>query len=113
MHPIEKMAYLSLRLPDIPIEKMIQHIFATIPNVGERDGDITVHTIMKVIRSMDTEYDRQCAKVLLVASNYNKAELYSCGVNPHTAKKHIDRIQTIVDECENAQKLQKILFFCD
>lgn len=103
VHPIEKVAYLSLRLPDLPVERIIQNMLNALPHNNQHKDENVIDTISKVIKSMDTEYDRQCAKVLLCSSNCNNSDLYSFGINPQTAKKHIERVQNIVTECENAE----------
>ena len=57
----------------------------------------------RIIKSMDTEYDRQCIKAVLSASSTN-AEMYEYGVNPQAAKRKVKSIACIIDECDNAIK---------
>ncbi|CAG2187339.1 unnamed protein product [Mytilus edulis] len=58
---------------------------------------------------MDSEYDKQCAKALLVSANSTSRDLYSFGINPQTAKKHIERIKDITEECDNALNVARTL----
>ncbi|VDI55984.1 Hypothetical predicted protein [Mytilus galloprovincialis] len=99
---MDKIAYLALRITELPIEKIIQQILESLPTF-QKDDTLTSETVAKVIKSMDTEYDKQCAKALLVSNNCTDTDLYSFGVNPQTARNHINRIIDIVDECDNAE----------
>ncbi|VDI51595.1 Hypothetical predicted protein [Mytilus galloprovincialis] len=98
-----KIAYLALRITELPIEKIIQQILESLPTF-QKDDTLTSETVAKVIKSMDTEYDKQCAKALLVSNKLPLIRTYiSFGVNPQTARNHINRIIDIVDECDNAE----------
>ncbi|VDH94766.1 Hypothetical predicted protein [Mytilus galloprovincialis] len=102
MHPFDKVTYISLRTPDVQVERIIYQIFKSVPEKGEIIPTFSAETVEKILHSMDSEYDKQCAKALLVSANSTNRDLYSFGINPQTAKKHIERIKDITEECDNA-----------
>ena len=70
MHPVEKTAYISLRLSELPVEKVVQNFAISLSNKGkfQLPSGVSEETLMKIVRSMDREYDKQCAKMLLYKS---------------------------------------------
>lgn len=67
------------------------------------DSKIQPDTVDKIISSMDTECDKQCTKALLIStSSVSNDTAYAYGMNPQSAKRQINRIKNVADECENA-----------
>ena len=60
------------------------------------------YSVNTIINSMDTEYDRSCAKVLLSA-DHSKKDLYNFGLKPSTAGRLIKKVVEQSQECENAK----------
>ena len=67
MHPVDKIAYISLRLSELPIEMAVQKFAISLSNKGkfQLPSSVSEETFMKIVRSMNKEYDKQCAKMLL------------------------------------------------
>ena len=59
MHPVEKTAYISLRLSELLVEKVVQNFANSLSNKGkfQLPSGVIEETLMKIVRSMDTEYD--------------------------------------------------------
>lgn len=105
-NPFDKITYITLRTTIIPVEKILGQIFQWVADEhSPEDSHLQPDTVEKIINSMDTEYDKQSTKALLMSipSITNKVA-YLYGMNPQTAKKHIERVSNIADECENAVK---------
>ena len=44
MHPVEKTAYISLRLSELPVEKVVQNFAISLSNKGEASFEIQLST---------------------------------------------------------------------
>ena len=86
MNPVEKTAYISLRLSELPVENVVQNFAISLSNKFQIPSGVSEETLMKIVRSMDTEYDKQCAKMLLSVCNFSYTDMYSLGINPYSAK---------------------------
>lgn len=51
---------------------------------------------------MDTEFDRQCIKVI-VALNYSRSKIECSGQRAETVKKSLEQVSEIIEECKNTQ----------
>ena len=62
MNPVEKTAYISLRLSELPVENVVQIFAISLSNKGKFQipSGVSEETVMKIVRSMDTDYDKQC-----------------------------------------------------
>lgn len=58
--------------------------------------------INSIINYMDTEFDRQCIKVI-VALNYSRSKIECSGQRAETAKKSLEQVSEIIEECKNTQ----------
>ena len=70
-------------------------------NYDEEEYVIDIYTLTKLLKSMDTEYDRNVLRTV-VALCHTRSELYDLGIDPSTARRRIKNIIETVDECENA-----------
>ncbi|CAC5421437.1 unnamed protein product [Mytilus coruscus] len=55
MHPFDKVTYISLRTPDVPVERIIFQIFTSIPEKGEIIPTFSAETVEKILHSMDSK----------------------------------------------------------
>ena len=58
-------------------------------------------TVNLLLKSMDTEFDRNVLRTVLALS-YSRSELYDLGIDPSSAKQRIRQIIEVAEECENA-----------
>ena len=63
---------------------------------------LSAEFVHDVLRSMDTEYDRECAKVLLSADK-SRSDLDELGIKPDTAVKAVKHVNDVVHESKNAE----------
>jgi hypothetical protein len=63
---------------------------------------LSAEFVHDVLRSMDTEYDRECAKVLLSADK-SRSDLDELGIKPDTAVKAVKHVNGVVHESKNAE----------
>ena len=70
-------------------------------NYDEEEYVIDIYTLTKLLKSMDTEYDRNVLRTV-VALGHTRSELYDLGIDPSTARRCIKNIIETVDECQNA-----------
>ena len=77
-----------MRLSELQVENIVQNFDISLSNKGkfQLPSGVSEKTLMKIVRSMDTEYDKQCAKMLLSVWNVSYTDMYSLGINPHSAK---------------------------
>lgn len=102
-NPLDKKSYISIRTNEIQVENVILYLCKQIQENPFDDSKIQPDTADKIISSMDTEYDKQCTKALIIStSSVSNDTTYAYGMNPQSAKKQIDRIKNVADECENA-----------
>ena len=63
--------------------------------------DLDYDTVNLLLKSMDTEYDKNVLRTILALS-HTCPELYNLGINPALAKQHTCEITEAARECENA-----------
>ena len=77
------------------------------PHVSAEQDDSSKHfhlckeSINKVLQSMDTEYDRECARAL--SANRSQTDLCELRIKPDTAVKAVEHVNYVIGEYENAQ----------
>ena len=101
-HPIQKVPFIAVRLPEMQTEALIK-TFLTHTNRNDYEPEISPKVLERIIKSMDTEYDRQCIKSVLSATNTN-TKMYEYGINPQAAKRKVENIINTIAECDNAIK---------
>ena len=78
-----------MHLSELPVEYVVQNFAISLSNKGkfQLPSGGSEETLMKTVRCMDTEYDKQCAKMLLSVCNFSYTDMYSLGINPYILQK--------------------------
>jgi hypothetical protein len=64
------------------------------------------HELMSIINTMDTEWDKTCAKVL-VGANKSIEEIRALGFDPDTMPTSVKRVKSVAEEVENSLEAAK------
>ena len=63
---------------------------------------LSQESVHNVLKSMDTEYDRECARALFNAYK-SRSNLFELGMDPDAAVKAVKHVNYVIEENENAQ----------
>ena len=77
-----------MHLSELPVENVVQNFAISLSNKGkfQLPSGVSEETLTKIVRCMDIEYDKQCAKMLLSVCNFSYTDMYSLGINRYSAK---------------------------
>lgn len=68
----------------------------------DKRWNLSAEDVHRVLKSMDTEYDRECARALLSADK-SRAEIYELGMKPDAAVKAVKHVTEVANEYDNAK----------
>ena len=102
IHPETSQSYVVLD-PGYGLAKFFVEILSNSkPEEKLSRMNLDPYSVNTIINSMDTEYDRSCAKVLLSA-DHSKKDLYNFCLKPSTTGRLIKKVVEQSQECENAK----------
>lgn len=92
------------------LDKFLEHLKGkeNIPQCASR-FEIHKTDFNEIVRSLDTEWDRKCVKVLF-GCNMSKREMTKFGLKLDTIQKDIEDIKNVISESRNAELVTEDLF---
>ena len=113
-YTVEKNEKIRLIVPkdcSLDMSKLIQHLNVKSEKAKESEHIRinTALTLQQVIGTMDTEYDKSVAKVL-VAANMSDKQCHELGINIDKLKARSDYIQLVIEETKNAKVAAEDIF---
>ena len=95
-------SFVCLRPDDIDIANLVEVIFRDTKQSSEK-FQINYESLQMLLQSMDTEYDKQVAKILICA-NRSRSQISALGIDPDSIPSLTNHIQLVAGEVENVQQ---------
>lgn len=105
-NPKDNVRYILLNSSELDIATFLQHAendeATSDDNESQQCLELSEETVHNILKSMDSEYDRLCARALLSADR-SRSEFYNLGLKPDAAIKAVKRVNNDFQEHQNAQ----------
>ncbi|XP_032235410.2 uncharacterized protein LOC5510379 [Nematostella vectensis] len=100
--------YIILKTSELDVPNFVAELLTMVTSENEyvqeyrARFEIKTNSLKCILNSMDSEWDRKCAK-LLIAANRSRTEIEELGIHPDSLVKSMQNVKAITEEIERAK----------